>query len=401
MGTITITRKELYGLVWSEPMIRLASRYGISDVALAKTCRKHDIPRPPRRYWAKKQFGKSPRKTPLPNPSDGSSILLRDPEECRVSSPLLRREMECKMAEEKKLETKIEVAETLRGAHPLVRQANEQFQGAEKDDSGLLIPPEETPLNIRVSKASLRRSLLIVDALLKALKQRGYEVGPGPTVEILNVQLEFSIAEQLKKTQEQPEEHDLEGHYEFGHSRFNIKRIPSGCLELHIHVNAYWITGCQTTWRDTKRQRLENRLNKFVAGLVKVAARKKEYDEEQEAQARERREVERRDREERKRRAEKRQQIEAEHQRVNSLLQQAADWQQSQDIRCYIEANKQRYLASHGQIEEGGEFAKWLVWANEQADRLDPLKDSPPSILDEPVPEEPKSTYRWQSESCR
>jgi len=395
MGTISLTRKELYDLVWSEPMVRLASRYGISDVALAKTCRKHNIPRPPRGYWAKKQFGKAPRKTPLPNPRDRSSILLRDPEECRVSSPSLQREMECKMTEEKTTEATIEVAESLRGAHPLVRQANEEFQGAEKDDGGLLSPPEGTPLNIRVSKASLRRSLLIIDALLKALKQRGYEVHSGPTVEIHDVQLEFSIAEQLKKKQEQPEEHDLEGYYQFGHSRFNIKRIPSGCLELHIHVNKYWITGCQTTWRDTRTQRLENRLNKFVAGLVTVAARKKEHDEEQEAKAKERREAELHAQEERNRRAEKRQQIEAEHQRVNSLLQQAANWTQSEDIRCYIEANKQQYLASHDHIEEESDFVKWLVWANEQADRLDPLKESPPSILDEPMPEEPKSPYRW------
>jgi len=38
------TRQELYDLVWSEPMKKLAPRYQISDVALAKACRRADIP---------------------------------------------------------------------------------------------------------------------------------------------------------------------------------------------------------------------------------------------------------------------------------------------------------------------------------------------------------------------
>jgi hypothetical protein len=33
-----LSRKQLYELVWSEPMKILAPRFGISDVALKKTC---------------------------------------------------------------------------------------------------------------------------------------------------------------------------------------------------------------------------------------------------------------------------------------------------------------------------------------------------------------------------
>ncbi len=46
----SFTRQELYDLVWSQPMRTLASQFGVSDVALAKTCRNHDIPIPPRGY---------------------------------------------------------------------------------------------------------------------------------------------------------------------------------------------------------------------------------------------------------------------------------------------------------------------------------------------------------------
>jgi hypothetical protein len=60
------TRKELHQLVWSEPMNKLAKKFGISDVALAKHCRRLDVPRPPRGYWAKLAAGKSVTREYLP-----------------------------------------------------------------------------------------------------------------------------------------------------------------------------------------------------------------------------------------------------------------------------------------------------------------------------------------------
>jgi len=50
-------REELYEKVWSRPMRILAMEYGISDVGLAKVCRKLGVPVPGRGYWAKKAAG--------------------------------------------------------------------------------------------------------------------------------------------------------------------------------------------------------------------------------------------------------------------------------------------------------------------------------------------------------
>ena len=63
----TITREGLYEQVWATPMTTLARGYGVSDVALAKTCRKLGVPLPPRGHWAKLQHGKKvPPQPPLP-----------------------------------------------------------------------------------------------------------------------------------------------------------------------------------------------------------------------------------------------------------------------------------------------------------------------------------------------
>ncbi len=56
-----ISKKDFYDEVWSQPMIKLAKKYGISDVALAKRCRSRNIPMPGHGYWAKVQAGKKPQ----------------------------------------------------------------------------------------------------------------------------------------------------------------------------------------------------------------------------------------------------------------------------------------------------------------------------------------------------
>ncbi len=61
-----VTRQELHDLAWSEPMRTLAKRFGISDVALAKTCRQMQVPTPPQGYWNKKAAGKPALRLVLP-----------------------------------------------------------------------------------------------------------------------------------------------------------------------------------------------------------------------------------------------------------------------------------------------------------------------------------------------
>ena len=68
----------LQRLVWEQPTRKLAEQYEISDVALAKWCRKAGIKKPPRGYWAKMQAGKL------------KSVLIRDAgQRCRSCQHLL------------------------------------------------------------------------------------------------------------------------------------------------------------------------------------------------------------------------------------------------------------------------------------------------------------------------
>jgi hypothetical protein len=392
MPKTTLTRRQLYDLVWSQPMLRLAKTYGLSDVGLAKVCKKHRIPRPPRGYWAKKEAGHEQRQVSLPDPENDCQIVIENnPMDTVVENADLQHECDRLIAIESQPESRIQVASTLRGADELVSRANDEFSGAQQGDHGLLIAPSTCTLNIAVSKAQLRRSLLILDAVLKALRHRGYVVETGPAVRIFGQRIAFGIREHLETIREEPKDDGLDGRYEFRFNRFHSKRLPTGQLVLFIsNADRFWLNGARKSWRDSATRKLEDCLNKFVVSLLRVAA--KERDNEIETQRREAAaEVAARRREaEAQKRAERRKLQAEEQARVDHLLGQAAAWRKSRDLRLFIEAVRLARLPEGAELEPDSDLARWLAWATMHADRLDPLKESPASILDEKIPEEPR-----------
>jgi hypothetical protein len=77
--SVVIKREDLYKEVWLIPILQLARKYDISDVALAKICKKMCIPRPPRGYWAKRSGGYTVRRIPLPRlPENGRDHFILD-----------------------------------------------------------------------------------------------------------------------------------------------------------------------------------------------------------------------------------------------------------------------------------------------------------------------------------
>lgn len=84
-----IAREELYKLVWQQPLSKLATLYGVSDVALVKICKRMRVPRPPQGYWLRSE---KPLPRPLP-PLEfgGESEVWLMPEgerkQCGVRSP--------------------------------------------------------------------------------------------------------------------------------------------------------------------------------------------------------------------------------------------------------------------------------------------------------------------------
>ena len=75
-----------------------------------------------------------------------------------------------------------------------------------------------------------------------------------------------------------------------------------------------------------------------------------------------------------------REEIKRERKALDALIDEAEGWQQAKTIRAYLAAVK-THATREGTIDDD---AKWIAWAYDQADRLDPLSPTPPSVLDTP-----------------
>jgi hypothetical protein len=395
---IRISRSELYEQVWTVAITKLSKKYELSDVGLAKICKRYNIPRPPRGHWARKAAGYNVKRLPLPPGDDVTIEITPNPYSPNVSKS---RDIASRMsAFQNTDEAPVIVPDRLSSPHPLIKQSSEILNGRLSNEVGIVNPPKKGCLDISVSKGSLRRALRIMDTILKVLDKKGYGVylSEGRTkTKILDVSISFGISEKLVTKKKRPEEHDLSGRYQFGHSRSIEERMPSADLGLTIHeAEDFYIYGCQQNWNDGKKSKIENRLNSFIDGLVTVAVAKIERDKEREEEEHRRIERQRQLEEERRKRAELRQRYLKEEARVTRLISEAENWKRSQILREYIVEIEKHTTDGELPFSLDKPLVEWLKWAYDQADRLDPLSLSPPSILDEECPEDDsRNDHSW------
>lgn len=385
---IRLTRKELYEQVWSEPMIKLAKKYGVSDVGLRKRCMKLNIPVPPIGYWQKKEVGKAAPPPPL-QPFEGNEDIEfhmeLEKEKNRPIDEKQYREAEERIAFERDDRNRLSVSSTLRSPHPLVAQTMEYFENLKPSlfgpNNGLSSGYGDKCLNMRVSKESLPRALRIMNALIKACDARGFRISIMPDdqyayrkfyktcVSVLGETIGFSLREFLNQTKRRlspAERKDRPWANEF-----EFSQNPSGKLTLEIKT---W-GSFRKNWADAKKQKLENCLNDFIVGLVKTAVELRTRDIEREQEARRREDQQRLQEAIARRKRE-------EEERLQDLLDKTSNWQKGKQVRKYLQAVKEDALRKTGRIESGSELDEWLTWAHQQADRLDPLIESPPPTPD-------------------
>jgi hypothetical protein len=156
--SVRLTRKQLYEKVWSRPVWSLAKEWGISDVGLAKICKRNNIPRPGLGYWAKKQAGIRVQQKPLLKGNGDGVIEIRAHPSNNENTN--QKETSFKVSKSLKRQlSSIVVSKTLTEPHSLVKQTAELLQSLQPNKIGLLEPSRRHCLNIEVSPASLERAL--------------------------------------------------------------------------------------------------------------------------------------------------------------------------------------------------------------------------------------------------
>jgi hypothetical protein len=399
----SILRKALYDLVWSKTLDKASEELGITKVDLGYLCGRNKVPMPSSLYWRHKAIGKPEEPMPLPNPEQNPEIEIQK-DLVRIHDPALRKETVLQLMRVGSSRL-FKVREDLMGCHKFVSRTR-KVRMASKKQKMLETPITEGTLDIRVSEPNIRRALLLFDALLKGFESLGYWVGftddhhRNTVIEVMGLKIEVWIREYasirvLEKYTEKPPP-DLPGD---PIERRRIKLEPSGRLRFEIFYSEKGFGGRNTCSQqeqisETKATPMEKRLKQVAVTVISVAARaiqekawrKKREEEEWEATKRkqeEEREASKRKQEEERRRKAKWLEIMIEQVKVNSLIDESEDWAKSNRLREYIKAKKADYVSRGVSIGPNSDAGKWLKWASDQADRLDPLTKSPPSILDD------------------
>jgi hypothetical protein len=392
------TRKQLYELVWAGPITTLAKSLAISDVGLAKACRRSDIPLPPRGYWAMLSAGKRVARAPLPLRAPGASDRVAvgsgrpqvfrsddnrdddDGDEDRVKGedlppapPVYEETLDAVEARIRHaLPAKFRFVRALDNAHPqiarLLREDDERREAMTKSRYAFDKPRFENHFEQRrlafLSNLFLLLSRLDVQGSVRGREARELSAHVGDQ----HVKLKVETLASLRPRKRQAHE----------------KKNEPMAIEVEV---ARWQHGEREErlfWSDDEDGKLENRLREISIAIVLVGERQYrkarqfsyEWDrrsfEEQIEQARKaREEAEQQEQEAR---------LQAEKDAISSLLSKVSAHHQAQQIRAYVVATTTSPHAVQGRAFDG-EREAWARWALAVADHLDPLAPALPADL--------------------
>ncbi|MDQ8757367.1 hypothetical protein RCO27_14145 [Sphingosinicella sp. LHD-64] len=363
------SRQEFYDLVWSKPMTHLAKEFALSDVALHKVCRKHDIPKPPVGWWAKKTAGRKVRQTALPKAREGISEkiviagaeLLREPE--ALAKVRERARVLASAGAEKDTPT-----------HPLVARTIALLRKRKAAPNGLIALNEPGLVKCEVAPTSVDRLEAILNAVVAACALQGFRLVADSGAAKFQSDIEnvgFSVAETVRRIKhelsasEQAEEEKwhrkiARRHFANEWDTLFVPRprfpdwdyLPTGQFSFELQ-NFYVPRGPspRRAFRDAKIQRLENMADDIAVGLAVLAAAKTEQRLLREAQQQRRKEEE-------ERRELLRRTRHVEERRDAALQEILRELEQVERLRQFV-----GNLQSQGAVDDGrlSEFLRWSV----------------------------------------
>lgn len=255
-------------------------------------------------------------------------------------------------------------------APTLLKRGKAELQKAKTDRFSLIVLPDPPTLRLRVSKAQFNRAYSVLESVILNLSGRSYRIASGPTVEIDGLDIAFGVSEHAKSTGKMKTPVVTTNQFGNPHRDY-FTWGPTGKLSFQIlSYNPTHGQRLQQFWHDSKRIPLESQPSRIADGIVAYGKALSAYLNERENLS--------------KRHAAAYARVEAARERdeenqvkLTELRKNAKLWQESCLIREYLVAAKASYIERFEALFPDSDFARWLTWATEQADRLDPLVVKP------------------------
>lgn len=373
-----VTREELYNLVWSEPMLKVAARYDVSSSYMARVCASLNVPRPERGYWARLAVGTAPPIPPLPDPRPGDLLVWsRDGQHVTVDRPLPRPPSKAHQKRPRSFTRQIRT-------HLLIDGAKPHFEsGRVSHFTSHLKPAKKLLVDLIVTKTGLDKALSFANRLFSLCEECGYRVVIAPTGEryarakvdehetpgksrgysdlwspwrctvvyVGTVAIGLTIIEMSEEVEvryvngQYIRERDYvpqkRGRYSFDNTWKTTKDFATGRLRLQAYSpypGADWIK----RWDETKDRNLDGQVESIVKELERAAVSIATLVEEAERQAKLRHEQWEMQQEQRRREDAIRRAKEARKQSMVELLGIIDQWAESNRIERFFQDIEQR-----------------------------------------------------------
>lgn len=380
--TKTLTRTELYELIWTHPRSTLAKELGISDVAIGKHCVRSHIPGPPPGYWARKAVGKAGRRPQLPIRLPGHPREVTfggrgygywpDHEDLSepISPPEFEERIEEQVAAAMKMIGKVAASRDLSSPHKALKrvldaEARRREKYQERNWS-FDKPHFDDPLHQRQLRLfnGIARAMTPVTTIQEVISQDEWIQGIG-TLHFLKLRLQFgekwldlSIIEPGTSSNRVLK-------------ALNSKRVDETTLRTGSESSSLGVP----EWKDQPGDKLESQLPTIIQALLGRA----ELSMRHSAQFAYERRVERRaemakkrEADERAKEAQRLEEIAAHRKRVRQHIIDLGEQRRAAlDIREMVGV-----LSTHPEIGPEGnpQFDDWVRLALDVADELDPMK---------------------------
>lgn len=368
-----ISRKDLYYLVWAEPLRTIAARFKISDVALRKTCQRAAIPTPERGYWARKDAG---QRCPVPSlperpPAMDDEVAVaagqhgwyRQSEREELLQPLpppprFDTSLEIVRDRIRNMIGEVTVPREVRVWHPaiqkLLREDEARREKYKESRYSWNKPLFDSPVD--------RRRLRLLNALFVAVGRcngaaRADHDGKEAVLSFYRQHVNIAIGTSTDVP---------------GRSGRTLKPQEGG---LWLAIRESWgSTKDLKSWRDDDATKLETQMAEIAIEVVLLAEVRYRSGVENQYAWRVKRKADLEEEDRRQKleaeRAEAERIRKLEQARVDRLLRDAVAFEQASVIRRYVAAIGDR--TGTGSLTSPEELERWTSWALAQADRIDP-----------------------------
>lgn len=288
----TYSRREFYDLVWSKPITHIAKDFALSDVAIHKICRKHEIPTPPPGYWAKRNAGKAAVQTKLTKASRTTS------DKVTIAAPELRGETAAVAAARETARVRASDEPVGAVSHPIIERTLAGLRAASPSYRGLVSVEGPDVIKCEIAPASIDRLGEILKRIMAAVEQQDFHLevgvrracfhGDGETIEL-------SVTETFKREKHKwtAEEEAAEAAWRRKTERrrgnpWDWEHVPYPTVpewdyictgQLGIEMEGTYVASGQEprkTFRDGKVQKLEALASDIAVALAVLAVVKRE-----------------------------------------------------------------------------------------------------------------------------